>query len=104
MTVSDIVYKIQMQSPMGAKKGLAQVSPQNGRIVLELLGGENLFSGSIIPEYAFQMDGTLKTAVSELPGHLRGTLSEAGLQAVLHTENGDFPISGVLDSPADEEP
>lgn len=94
--MTDTHYQICMQSPMGVKKGHAQVCFQEGRIVLELLGGENLFSGSFVPEYAFQMFGTLKTAVSELPGRLQGTVSEQGLRAVLHTDSGDFPIEGIL--------
>ena len=100
--MANTVYNIQMQSPMGVKRGLALVCLRDGRIVLELLGGENLFSGSFVPEYAFQMTGTLKTAVSELPSRLKGTLSEHGLQAVLHTQSGDFPIEGVLRAPGDE--
>ena len=98
----DTIYQIQMQSPMGVKRGSAQVCLQDGRIVLELLGGENLFRGGFVPEYAFQMDGTLRTAVSELPGRLQGTVSEKGLRAVFHTEQGDFPIEGVPSSPGDK--
>ena len=102
--MADIVYEIQMQSPMGVKRGLAQVCLWDGSMTLKLLGGENQFSGSIVPEYAFQMTGTLKTAVSALPGRLQGTLSEEGLRAVLHTETGDFPIIGVLGGPTGEKP
>ena len=100
--MQDNIYRIRMQSPMGVKKGTAEIHLQDGRIILELLGGENLFTGSFIPEYAFQMTGVLRTAVSEVPGVLKGTLSEAGLRAVLHTEKGDFPIEDVLSGHTDE--
>ena len=99
--MQDNIYRIRVQSPMGVKKGTAEIHLQDGRIILELLGGENLFTGSFIPKYAFQMTG-LRTAVSEVPGVLKGTLSEAGLRAVLHTEKGDFPIEGVLSGHTDE--
>lgn len=98
------VYQIQLHSPMGIKRGLATVQLQEGQIMLDLLGGENSFSGSIVPEYAFQMTGTLKTAVRELPGVLQGVLSQGGLQAVLHTEQGDFPIEGVPEAPSAQQP
>ena len=100
--MSDTIYQIQMQSPMGVKRGAARVCLEDGSVVLELLGGENLFRGNFVPEYAFQMDGTLRTAVSELPGRLQGTVSESGLRAVFLTEQGDFPIEGVPSSCGDE--
>lgn len=95
------IYRIQLQSPMGVKRGQATVRLQEGNIVLELLGGENPFSGSIVPEYAFQMTGTLKTALRELPGVLRGTLTGDELRGVLRTEQGEFPIHGVLEDAAE---
>lgn len=101
--MSDKVYQIQLKSPMGVKKGLAEVCIQDGRIVLDLLGGENLFRGNFVPVYAFQMDGSLKTAVRNLSGQLCGTVSESGLRAVFHTEKGDFPMEGVLASTTAEE-
>ena len=94
--MTDTRYQIQMQSPMGVKKGHAQILFQEGRIVLELLGGENLFSGTLVPEYAFEMTGSLQTAVRQLPGRLQGTVSAQGLRAVFRTDSGDFPIEGVL--------
>lgn len=87
-------YQIQLQSPLGMKKGTASVQLQDGQIILELLGDKNTFCGNISLEYTFQMTGTLKTAVRELPGTLQGTISQQGLQAVFHTEQGDFPIIG----------
>lgn len=100
--MTDKLYQIRMQSQLGVKRGLASVSPEEGRIVLELLGGENPFSGSFAREYAFRASGTLHTAVSDLPASLEGTLSDTGLRAVLHTEKGDFPIEGIPQEAADD--
>lgn len=93
-------YRIRLNSPMGVKQGSARVRLQEGRIVLELLGGQNQFRGDFVPEYSFQMSGTLQTAVSELAACLRSTLSETGLRAVLHTESGDFLMEGVPEEDA----
>lgn len=100
--MTDKLYQIRMQSQLGVKRGLASVSPEEGRIVLELLGGENPFSGSFAREYVFRASGTLHTAVSDLPASLEGTLSDTRLQAVLHTEKGDFPIEGIPQEAADD--
>ncbi len=91
------VYRIQMQSSMGIKKGLAKVRRQDNHIVLELLGGENLFDGEFTQEYAFQMNGSLQTAMYTLPARLSGSVSNNHLCAVLHTEQGSFPIEGTLE-------
>lgn len=95
-------YQIRMRSPMGDKKGVAEVRRQDGSIVLRLLGGDNPFSGRFVPEYAFQMSGTLKTPLSELPASLRGSVTEDGLRAVLETEQGSFPIEGAPLAEPDE--
>ena len=101
-SMSESIYKIQMKTPMGIKKGAAEVCLRDRHMVLELLGSENQFTGSFVPEYAFRMDGILRTAVRELPGRLQGVLWEDGFRAVLHTEQGDFPIEGVLDHSAEK--
>ena len=38
--MQDNIYRIRMQSPMGVKKGTAEIHLQGGRIILELLGGD----------------------------------------------------------------
>ncbi len=91
------IYRIQMQSPMGIKKGLAKVQRQDNHIVLELLGGENLFDGEFVQECDFQMNGSLQTAMHTLPARLSGSVSDSRLCAVLHTEQGSFPIEGTLE-------
>ncbi len=91
------VYRIQMQSSMGIKKGLAKVQRRDNQIVLELLGGENLFDGEFVQEHAFQMNGSLQTAMHTLPARLSGSVSDDRLCAVLHTEQGSFPIEGTLE-------
>jgi len=79
---------------MGIKRGAAKVFPQDGRITLTVLGGDNLFSGEFISQNEFQMAGTLKTALYDLPASLGGRLSEGTFHAVLTTEQGAFPIEG----------
>ena len=90
-------YTIQMKCSMGIKKGQARVRKQDHRIVLELLGGENCFEGEFAQNETFQMNGLLKTALYNLPASLIGELSEDSFQAVLRTEQGVFPIEGVLE-------
>lgn len=99
--MSDQVYQIQMRSAMGIKQGTAEISMNRDRITLSVLGGENQFLGEFIPEYAFQMTGTLKTALHDLPATLQGVLSECQFSALLMTEKGDFPISGKRLGPAE---
>jgi len=89
-----VVYQIQLRSPMGIKRGAARVFPRDGRITLTVLGGDNLFSGEFTSQNEFQMSGTLKTALYDLPASLRGRLSEGAFHAVLTTEKGAFPIEG----------
>jgi len=79
---------------MGIKRGAAKVFPLDGRITLTVLGGDNLFSGEFTSQNEFQMSGTLKTALYDLPASLRGRLSEGKFQAVLTTEKGAFLIEG----------
>ena len=99
----DSVYHIQMKSAMGVKQGKAEVQLQNGQVKLDLLGCEDLFSGEFTPGYLFEATGSLKTALCELPGTLRGFLTENRLQAVFHSEQGDFPMEGVLEQGPDNQ-
>lgn len=92
----DGTYQVTMSSPMGVKKGLAEIQPEKGRVVLNILGGENLFCGDFAPRYVFETTGVLKTAVSELSASLEGSIAGNRLTAVLHTEQGSFSMEGVL--------
>ncbi len=102
--MAEKIYQIQLKSPMGPKRGRATIRPGEGQIVLELLGGENAFHGSFAQAYTFEMNGTLRTAVRDLPGVLRGELSAEHLSAVFSTEQGDFPIQGVPEAPSGRKP
>ena len=99
----DPVYHIQMKSAMGVKQGKAEVQLQSGQVRLELLGCEDLFSGEFTPGYLFEATGSLKTALRELPGILRGCLTEDRFQAVFHSEQGDFPMEGILEQGPDKQ-
>ena len=94
--MQDGKYQVTMNSPMGEKKGVVEVQPETGCIVLNILGGTNLFCGGFAPQYVFETTGTLKTALSDLPASLQGNISGERLTAVLHTEKGDFSMEGVL--------
>lgn len=89
------VYEIRLHSPMGIKQGQAIIRPKEGRMVLDILGGENLFRGNFTLEYGFELAGTLKTAARDISGVLRGSVSDKIVQAVFHTEEQDFLIEGV---------
>ncbi len=94
--MQDGIYNITLKSPLGAKMGSAEINSGEGRMKLRLLGEDNVFYGEFVPEYAFQMTGSLKTALDNLHASLKGSISEGRLLAVMHTENGDFPVEGVL--------
>ncbi len=87
-------YVIRLKSPMGIKDGTAAVQPEKGRLVLRLLGGDNLFTGSFLPEGRFDLSGGVSTAVEYLPGRLEGTVWTDGIRGVLRTEAGNFPFEG----------
>lgn len=89
------VYQIQLKSPMGIKKGLAEIDPEKGCISLNLLSGTNLFNGEFALWYGFQMQGTLKTPLHQMAASLQGSIVNNHLQAVLSTEAGSFPIEGI---------
>lgn len=89
-------YQVTMMSPMGEKRGMAEIQPEKGHIVLNILGGDNLFYGDFVPNYVFLTTGTLKTALDNLPASLQGSVSGERLTAILHTETGDFSMEGVL--------
>lgn len=89
-------YQVTMNSPMGEKKGVVEIQPETGCIVLNIMGGVNLFYGGFAPQYTFETTGTLKTALSDLPASLQGSVSGEHLTAVLHTEKGDFSMEGNL--------
>lgn len=91
------IYNVQVKSPMGIKEGRAKILLEEGRIVLELLGSENLFDGSFVSEYVFQTEGTLTTALNTFPATLLGSFSGDTFRAVLRTEQGSFPMKGVLE-------
>ena len=89
-------YEIQMRTPMGIKRGEVFIEEREGRLAAELtmFGERNQLNGSAVPEYACRFTGSLKTAVGEVECVLQGSLSREGLEGVLRTEKGDFPIWG----------
>ncbi len=93
--MKSLTYRIELSSPMGSKRGWAEIRPEEGRVILSLLDECHLFSGDISPGVAFRASGTLKTAARDYSGVLQGSLSGGRLLAVLRTEDGDFPIRGV---------
>ncbi len=101
--MQDPVYHIQLKSAMGVKQGKAGIQIQSGQVKLDLLGSENLFSGEFTPGYLFEVTGSLKTALWELPGTLRGILTENQFHAAFHSEQGDFPVEGVLEQSSDSQ-
>lgn len=86
------VYEIRLQTPMGTKRGLAAIAREAGRVTaeLELFGRCHRFSGG-----GGCLEGLLHTALGSVPCVLRGSFSPEGVEAVLQTEQGAFPLTGV---------
>ena len=86
------VYEIRLQTPMGIKRGLAAIAREVGCVTaeLELFGQRHRFTGG-----SGRLEGTLHTALGSIPCVLQGNFSPEGVEAVLQTEQGAFPLTGV---------
>ena len=91
-------YDLEMSTPLGKRRGSLELMVWGG-----FLNGYLTMFTRTIPirdgrwegqDLAFA--GDMKTFLKTLPYKAHGTLTHSGLELVIATEQGDYPVTGVL--------
>ncbi|MDF2632596.1 MAG: hypothetical protein K0Q85_1192 [Caproiciproducens sp.] len=90
-------YNITMTSPLGPQKGSIGFHEEDGKLngSLNIMGGENPFTGGKANGSNFEFAGTLKKGFSKFDYTARGNVSGDELKATAITKFGILQISGV---------
>lgn len=90
-------YALEMQTPLGKRRGVLTLNLRGGRV-----GGElTLFTRSAPIQSGrrsgdnFTFQGEMKTLVGLLPYQANGTLHEDSLEMEIRTVRGLYPVRGV---------
>ena len=95
-------YNITMRTPLGPQNGRIGLRVANGKLngFLNILGGENPFTGGKVNGNSFEFSGAIKAAGSKFNYTVKGTVNGSVLKAEATTQFGVLQIMGNRAYPA----
>lgn len=92
----DYLYEIQLDVPLGMRKGNMSLHISNGQVSgeLEALGNKESFTGSITNDGVISITGKLVSIVRNIPYKGIGKIQENALQMLLCVQDGSYKLTG----------
>ncbi len=92
----EYLYEIQLEVPLGIRKGNMSLHINNEQISgeLEVLGNKETFEGNITNDGVISITGTLVSIVRNIPYKGIGKIQENTLQMLLCVSDGSYKLTG----------
>lgn len=92
-------YNIIMITLMGKKYGRLMLCENGDQVtgILDILGHQNMISGTLSPEGQCSFSGELVTPIRNIAFLAEGRASASGINLVLRTNKNVMPVSGEIE-------
>lgn len=89
-------YEIELEVPLGIRKGIMSISIKENHVCgeLEALGNKELFQGTISDDGVICITGTLVSLVHNIPYKGIGNMEENSLQMLLCVQDDSYKVTG----------
>lgn len=92
------LYELQMKTPLGRRRGNLELMVESGFLngYLTMFTRTVPIKGGHIEDGRVSFSGDMRNPLKTLPYHAEGTVSASGVELIITTELGKYPVSGEL--------
>ena len=92
----EYLYEIQLEVPLGMRKGTMRLQILNDQVSgeLDVLGNREFFEGSITADGVISITGILVSVVRNIPYKGIGNIQKNTLQMLLCVQDGSYKLTG----------
>ena len=89
-------YEIELEVPLGIRKGIMSVSIKENQVSgeLEVLGNKEVFDGVILEDGVICIKGTLVSLVRNIPYKGIGSMEKNSLKMLLCVQDDSYKVTG----------
>lgn len=91
------IYRIVMKVPLGERPGEIHWKEEGGSVsgFLNIMGFKNAFRGSLLPDGIFEIEGSIKTLMRNIPFTAKGRIEGRFLTMALSEPRHTYTLKGV---------